>query len=413
MIEQPLTTPQLMDRHDVTRWRTAIFAVFGMSGVALASWLSRNPAIRTLLDASTAQMGWVVFGIAVGSITGLLGSSHLIARYRPRAVMFVCLLFVPVGLLAAALAAQLLGSIIAVVIGLAVFGAANGILDVSMNVSGAANERQLGRTVMPLFHAAFSVGTMVGAGLGALAEKAGLDVLTHVSIICVLVFGATFVVIRGVPDVGADAAPEPDAAKKGWRDRLAMWRDRRTLLIGLIVLGMAFAEGSANDWLALAMVDGHGVSNSGGALILGVFLGAMTVGRIVGVKVLDRFGRVPVLRVTAGLAVTGLLIVILVPSPAVAVAGVVLWGLGASLGFPVGMSAASDDPAVAAARTSAVATVGYLAFLAGPPLIGLLGEHTGLLHALLVVVGLIALAGVLAPAAREPEKSRGDLGVSP
>ena len=183
---------------------------------------------------------------------------------------------------------------------------------------------------------------------------------------------------------------------------MAIWRDRKTILIGLIVLGMAFAEGSANDWLALAMVDGHGVSNASGALILGVFLTAMTIGRIAGVKVLDRYGRVPVLRATAALAVVGLLVVIFAPTP-IAVIGVVLWGLGASLGFPVGMSAAADDPATAGARVSAVATIGYLAFLVGPPLLGFLGDHFGLLHALLVVVVLIAVAGLISGGAREPK----------
>lgn len=181
-----------------------------------------------------------------------------------------------------------------------------------------------------------------------------------------------------------------------------MWRDSRTLLIGLIVLGMAFAEGSANDWLALAMVDGHGVDNATGAIVLGVFVTAMTVGRLLGVLVLDRYGRVPVLRASAVLATVGLLIVIFVPSAWIATIGVVLWGLGSALGFPVGMSAAADDPKTAAARVSAVATIGYCAFLVGPPLIGFLGEHIGLLHGLLVVLVLVALAGAVSQAARKP-----------
>jgi cyanate permease len=274
-----------------------------------------------------------------------------------------------------------------------------------MNVEGAANERALGRTVMPLFHAAFSGGTMAGAGLGALAEKLGVPVLVHVGVVAVaLVGGALFAVTRLQPH--QDEVHEDSAVPSGWRERMGIWRDRRTIFIGLIVLGMAFAEGSANDWLALAMVDGHGVSNASGALILGVFLTAMTIGRIAGVKVLDRYGRVPVLRATAVLAVVGLLVVIFAPTP-IAVVGVVLWGLGASLGFPVGMSAAADDPATAGARVSAVATIGYVAFLVGPPLLGFLGDHFGLLNALLVVVVLIAVAGAISGGAREPAPKTG------
>jgi len=111
-----------------------------------------------------------------------------------------------------------------------------------------------------------------------------------------------------------------------------------------------------------------------------------------------------VLRATAVLAVIGLLIVIFGPNIYIASVGVALWGLGASLGFPVGMSAAADDPKTAAARVSAVATIGYFAFLVGPPVIGLLGQEFGLLRALLVVLVLVVIAGVVSGAAREPAK---------
>jgi cyanate permease len=203
------------------------------------------------------------------------------------------------------------------------------------------------------------------------------------------------------------AEPQPHGEQRSaFAARMAIWLEPRTLLIGLIVLGMAFAEGSANDWLALAMVDERNASYATGALLFGVFTAAMTVGRLLGGPILDRFGRVPVLRVSAAFAVAGLLAVIFVEHPVVMVTGIVLWGLGASLGFPVGISAAADDPAKAAARVSAVSTIGYLAFLAGPPMIGVLGDAVGLLHALLVVVVLITVAGLVSFAAREPGGKR-------
>ena len=127
----------------------------------------------------------------------------------------------------------------------------------------------------------------------------------------------------------------------------------------------------------------------------------MTAGRLLGVVLLDRFGRVPVLRASALLSALGLLIVIFVPNAWLATIGVVMWGLGSALGFPVGMSAAADDPRTAAARVSAVATIGYFAFLVGPPLIGFLGEQVGILNALLVVLVLVGVSGIVSPAARE------------
>jgi MFS family permease len=164
---------------------------------------------------------------------------------------------------------------------------------------------------------------------------------------------------------------------------------------------MAFAEGSAEDWLALASVEGHGVDKPTGAMVFVIFVTAMTFGRLAGPRVLDRYGRVPVLRASAVLAILGLLVFIAVPVLWVAIAGVALWGLGSALGFPTGMSAAADDPRTAAARVSVVATIGYLAFLVGPPVIGFLGEHFGLLNALLLVAVLIAFAGLASGAARE------------
>ncbi|WGD38695.1 MFS transporter [Lysinibacter sp. HNR] len=133
----------------------------------------------------------------------------------------------------------------------------------------------------------------------------------------------------------------------------------------------------------------------------------MTVGRIVGAGLLDRFGRVPVLLSSAVSAVVGLAIVIFAPGAEIALVGVVFWGLGASLGFPVGMSAAADDPKNAAATVSAVAAIGYLAFLVGPPAIGFLADHFGLLNALIAVLVLVALAGFATPAVREPKPDTG------
>jgi MFS family permease len=128
--------------------------------------------------------------------------------------------------------------------------------------------------------------------------------------------------------------------------------------------------------------------------------------RFLGTALLDRFGRVAVLRLCAGLALVGLLIFGLVPDDMLwlAVAGAVLWGMGAALGFPVGMSAASDDPLRAAARVSVVSTIGYTAFLAGPPLLGLLAGHLGYRHALLVIVVPIVIGLLVVNAAAPPRR---------
>jgi fucose permease len=249
---------------------------------------------------------------------------------------------------------------------------------------------------MPWFHAMFSGATVLAALVGAGMTALHVPIVLHLGVIAVLglaaVWWGTAQFLPAFED-DQDAAPQPAVAAR------SAWLEPRTLLIGLVVLAAAFAEGTANDWLAVAFVEGHGFDNALGVVALAVFLSFMTAGRILGTGLLDRYGRVPVLRILFGAAVVGCLLVVF-GNAWVALVGTAIWGLGASLGFPVGMSAAADDPARAPMRLSVVTTIGYGAFLAGPPLLGFLGDHFGVLRALLVVgvISLVALAVV--PAAR-------------
>jgi len=378
-------------------WRNAMFVVFAACGFALAAWVSRTPAVRDVLGASSRHMGWLIFAIAGGAIFGLIFAGALIGRFGARPVIRIALLTAALGLVVVAIGASLASSGV-VFAGLLVFGLGFGTCDVSMNVAGAANERVLGRTVMPIFHAMYSIGTLTGAALGVLATILGISIGVHLGVAAVILVVAVIPAVRLVPEgVGRASGAQP---KLSTAERLAVWKDPRTLLIGLMVLGMGFAEGAAEDWLPLATVDGYGVSETVGAAMFGIFVVTMTVGRLFGVLLIDRFGRVATLRASALVAALGLTITIFGPSAVTAAVGIALWGLGTSLGLPVGMSAAADDQRTAAARVSAAATVGYAAFLFGPPVLAMLGEHVGLLHSFVAVLALVVVAGLIAPAAR-------------
>jgi MFS family permease len=175
-------------------------------------------------------------------------------------------------------------------------------------------------------------------------------------------------------------------------------------MIGLVVLAAAFTEGTANDWISVGFVEGHELPRWAGVLALATFLTFMTAGRVLGTGLLDRYGRVPVLRVTFAMAAAGSLLVIF-GNVWLAYLGTAIWGVGASLGFPVGMSASADEPARAGARMSVVATIGYTAFIAGPPSLGYLGDHFTVLRALLAVTGMVAVALLVIPATREPQRA--------
>jgi MFS family permease len=401
-------------RRELAAWRNAIFCVFFLSGLSLASWVARLPAVRDDVGLSIQGVGLVILAGSAASILGLVAAPWLMARFGARRGMVGVLVAVSVGLVFVGVGGSVLPSVPLVVIGLALFGFGNGAVDVMMNVEGAEAERELGKTVMPLMHAFFSFGTVAGAGLAAAASAVGLSVAVHLGIIAVLIAVAVVIAVRYVPvreELGDDAT-DVDAPREPLGVRLKrslrVWADVRLLLIGVVMLGMSFAEGSANDWLALAVVDGHGYDETTGAAVFTVFTVAITAARVLGGPFIDRFGRVVMLQSMSVIGVAGLALFIFASEPWLIIVGTLLWGIGCSLAFPVGMSAAADVPdrADAAARVSAVAMIGYCAFLVGPPLIGFLGEQFGILNGLILLLGLMAVAGLAAPAARERSRTR-------
>jgi MFS family permease len=385
------------------RAAAATYLAFIAAGFAFATWASAIPRYRDHLGLTPAELGLVLLAAACGSLLAMPTSGPLIHRFGSRFVVTVTALVLTGGLLAVAFG-YLVG-VAPVVIGLAVFGIAYGLWDVAMNVQGAIVEQRLGRSIMPRFHAGFSLGTVAGALLGALLVWLGVPVTVHLSAVAVLLGVVVPLGARPfLPDRDDVApAPEPGAPPVARGSALAAWLEPRTLLIGLFVLAFAFAEGTANDWISVAAIDGYHLSPALGTLTFAVFLTAMTTGRWFGPGLLDRHGRVPVIRGMAAVGIAGSALFVFAPSPWLAGAGALFWGLGVSLGFPVGMSAAADDPKRAAGRVSVVASIGYCAFLAGPPSIGFLGEHYTVLRALTTVAMLLAVAALISPVLRPPD----------
>lgn len=373
----------------------AIFVVFVASGLLFATWVSRIPAVRASLHVDPGSLGLVLLSISGGAVLALPTAGLIVGHLGARRTLFVTPVLSATGLFIAGLASG--GPIPLLAVGLALMGLGYGVWDVAMNVIGAGVERSLGRSLMPRLHAGYSLGTVIGAVLGTGIQALGISPRIHLCVLAVALVVGTPAVVATLPHDQARAAGA--AQTKGHAGQA--WRERRTLLIGLFMLTLAFAEGTGNDWLAVATVDGHHRSTTVGTAVFGFFVAAMTVGRLSGVKLLDRFGRVPVLRASCGIALVGIALTVLGPSLVFAFGGAVCWGLGAALGFPVGVSAAADDPEREAARVGVVATIAYSAFLAGPPLVGFLGDHLGVQHALFVV-GVAALLGFLLAGSTRP-----------
>ncbi|MFS0911114.1 MFS transporter [Microbacterium sp. 179-I 3D2 NHS] len=392
-----------LSRSQFVRWRAAIFAIFFASGISIATWASRVPSIKEALELDNAQVGLILLGMGLASIIGISTSPAVMARTSARRGMLLSMIMFAVGIALVGLGANVFGSVPIVLVGMVLFGFGNGCVDVMMNVEATAIEQQMGKTILPVFHALFSFGTVIGAGIGALAASLSVNVATHAGIIGGLILVIAIVCFFQVPD--REAALDPaDHEKPAFRERLhtalEAWREPRTYLLGVVMLGMSFAEGGANDWIALGTEQGHGFAEGSGAVSLAVFSVGMTVVRLFGGPLVDRFGRVIVLRTLAVAAASGIVLFILAPSLPLVLIGAALWGIGASLGFPLGMSAAADDPAKAAARVSAAATIGYISFLGGPPVLGVISEHIGLLNTLFILVALVVASGLFSGAAR-------------
>ncbi len=395
----------------------SVVAVFALAGFMFASWVSRIPAVRDDLSLSPATIGLILLVGSIGSVGALPLTGAVVTRLGTRRTVVVAATIAAIGYILV-VGGFLLGSVPAMAVAMAIANVGVAGWDVAMNIEGAMVEQGLGRAIMPVYHAGFSGGTVLGAAIGALMARLDVPLQVHLPVAMGLALLAVVVSVRwflpeegGTPHAatapeggtGADAAAANAAGgeeKVSARATFAAWLEPRTLLIGLVVLSAALTEGAANDWLSLASIESFDLTNSDAALMLTVFLVAMTVMRFIGTRLLDVFGRVVVLRFCIASALAGLLLFGLAPSVPLGIVGIVLWGLGAALGFPVGMSAASDDPKHAAARVSVVSTIGYTAFLAGPPLLGLLAEHVGYANALLAITVPLLISLFLTGATR-------------
>jgi fucose permease len=395
----------------------AVYAAFFGNGFLFASWAARIPQVRDGLRVSPGVLGLILLCTAIGAAIATPLSGLVITRLGDARTVAV---MAPVA--AAGMATVAVGyryGVPPVAAGLFIFGFGSSTWDVAVNVQGTVVEHALGRAIMSRFHAGWSIGTVAGAGIGAAMVALGVPVTVHLLAVALAVAVTVPLTTRrflphargahgargarghrSAPGEGVaprdGTAPRPDGAAAR-RSPLAAWTEPRTLLIGLFVLCMSFTEGTGNDWLSLAIIGGYHTAAALGTLTFAVFLAAMTAGRWFGPAFLDRYGRVRVLRACAAAALTGLVVIEVGRVLPVALAGALLLGLGTSLGFPVGLSAAADDPRYAPGRVSTAASIGYAAFLAGPPSIGFLADHVGVLHGLSIAGVLLAVAFFLCP----------------
>jgi fucose permease len=254
-------------------------------------------------------MGIVLFGLSIGSMSGILCSAWLVKRFGTRKVIRTTMSCAVFGMLVLSLALWFASPVL-FALGLAIFGASFGSAEVAINVEGAAVEREMNKTVLPMMHGFYSFGTLVGAGVGMALTGFGLP---PPRIFCWRRWWLSFP--SPLASAPSPTAPVKMPPKSPTEKGLPVWRDAQLMLIGVVVLAMAFAEGSANDWLPLLMVDGHGFSPTSGSLIYAGFTLGMTLGRFTGGWFIDRYSRVTVVRASALMGALGIGLIIFVDNP--------------------------------------------------------------------------------------------------
>ena len=376
---------------DLTRLRITLTAFFALDGFIFAGWVVRIPAIKEQTGASASALGLALLGVSAGAVITMMLTGRLCHRYGNHQVTVVCavLLSLSVSLPPLTHSPLTLGLV------LLVFGAAYGGINVAFNSAAVDLVRAMRRPIMPSFHAAFSLGGMVGAGLGGLVAGV-LTPTQHLFGLTLIGLLVTAVVGRDLLRLQPPALPEPsaDSPKEETAPRRLDARTRGLVFtFGLIALCTAFGEGALADWSALHLEQDLDATAGAAAIGYSCFALAMTAGRLTGTRLLERLGRTRTLVSGGATAALGMLLGALAPTLWAAVLGFVITGLGLANLFPVaveraGTLAGPDGVAIAS-------TLGYGGMLLGPPAIGFMADWYSLPAALTSVAVLAAVAACI------------------
>lgn len=382
--------------NDLTRLRIALTTFFALDGFIFAGWVVRIPAIKHQTGASASGLGLALLGVSAGAVVTMMITGRLCRRYGNHKVTVVCgiLLSLSVALPPLTHSALTLGAV------LLVFGAAYGGINVAFNSAAVDLVRALRRPVMPSFHAAFSLGGMIGAGLGglvagALSPTRHLLGLTLIGLLVTALAGRTLLrveapALRVEAPAPAQSAPRAESSPRGAKPHAR----GLVVIFGLIALCTAYGEGALADWSALHLEQDLDASPGVAAVGYSCFALAMTIGRLTGSRLLERLGQTRTLVYGGTTASIGMLLGALAPALWVALIGFVVTGLGLANLFPVaveraGTLAGPDGVAVAS-------TFGYGGMLLGPPAIGFMADWFSLPVALTSVAALAATAAAIA-----------------
>ncbi|MBO0840095.1 MAG: MFS transporter [Sciscionella sp.] len=377
------------------RARAVTSAVFFAHATVFASWTPFIPTVKATMHASDAALGVALLGPPIGSVGAMLVVGALISRFGSAVLVRGCL----AGYCAMPVLLGLAHSVATVFAALAGWGAFQGGLDVAMNSQAGSVQRRYHRSIFASFHACWSIGAVVGTGLGSLSVALGVALRWHLLGLGALTAIVVLPMTRGLLSDDDSAA--------GSRRRFA--RPNRTLLVlGTIAFASLLGEGAAADWSAVYLRDGFAVPAGVAGLGYGAFTLLMFAGRVAGDRIIDSFGRRGAIRAGALLGGGSLGVALLINTYPAGLLGFAGLGLGLSVVVPCVFGAATHLPGSPPGPSLAlVTTCGWAGFLCGPPLIGWLASVITLPGALGVVAGVAIAMAVIAGGYRQTPTSPG------
>ncbi|MFI1179219.1 MFS transporter [Streptomyces sp. NPDC020799] len=367
--------------------RTALTLFFALDGLLFAGWVVRIPAIKEQTGASAGALGLALLGVSAGAVATMTVTGRLCHKFGSHPVTVAAGVLMSLGIALP----PLTHSALALGLVLLVFGAAYGGINVAMNSAAVDLVAALRRPVMPSFHAAFSLGGMLGAGLGGLVAG-HLSVTSHLLLLTVAGLAISAVAGRALL---AHPAPRPEPRTPAATTGSGSGKGRRLVVVfGLIALCDAYGEGALADWGALHLHQDLGARAGLAAVGYSVFALTMTLGRLTGTVLLERLGQTRTLVAGGAAAAVGMLLGSLAPTVWAALLGFAVTGFGLANIFPVAIGRAGELAGPGGVATAS--TFGYGGMLLGPPAIGFLAETWSLPVALTTVAALAAMAAAIA-----------------
>lgn len=389
-----------LSKPSIVVWSTASATLFFARAFLFSTWVSRGPEVQELLGFNDLEFGLFTMLYAIGGLLGIFFASYLVKRFGSRLIAALGFSIGAASLMGIGLSVEL-GLVMVSSLLLVSIGTPMAVEDFVGNYEGNAADRKSKHSIFPAIHGAYGVGMLGGAAVSGWAIDQGVGLAAHYFVTGLIV--AAVSIAAGVV-LPARKKSEETSSSKSKGETKKVWTEKRSLLIAIVGFSFIMAEMSAGTWVPIALT-GSGYSGSEAAIMFGIFWIAITAGRLVGGFIVDAIGRSRTILFSALLAASGISVFIAQDLINLPLLGLILWGLGISMGFPMSVASMGDQEALAPARINMIITVVYISSITVGPALGSLGEFAGLYVAFGIPLLFMLIAAILSPITKPIDQS--------